>query len=52
MTASNDITGDLIKTKLDSVKNYRDNYDMIFKKEEVTANTNINKVKYPSEIRE
>ena len=31
MTASNDITGDLIKTKLDSVKNYRDNYDMIFR---------------------
>lgn len=31
MTARNDVTGDLIQTKLDSVKNYRDNYDMIFR---------------------
>lgn len=31
MTARNDVTGDLIQTKLDSVKKYRDNYDMIFR---------------------
>lgn len=34
MTTKNDITGDLIKTKPTKNKNYENNYDAIFKKDE------------------
>jgi len=37
MTAKNDVTGDLIKTK--SSKNYRDNYDRIFGKKKKSSDT-------------
>jgi hypothetical protein len=35
---NNDITGDAIRSKHPS-KKYMDNYDLIFRKKEVTANT-------------
>jgi hypothetical protein len=42
MVAKNDITGDSIKTKVNS-KAYQDNYDLIFRKKKQEDNTGVSK---------
>ena len=41
MVAKNDITGDKLKSKI-STTQYRDNWDLIFKKDKTSETKNVN----------
>lgn len=45
MVAKNDVTGDSIQTKIISDQ-YRDNYDLIFRKKQNNDNTGVSKNEY------